>query len=237
MLSRTACTAIVLSCLGIQAADAVPRQIIILRHGEKANATALCSVGIQRSQALAAQYLGKGAANSLFSGSDTPAAFVAITLHTLELISPAAATWGLPVITWSVVPLPGADEAKQLDAQTRAAANDVLTNPAYDGKIVVMTWEHKHIANKKLQEKHPTHGVTLRQLLNLDALTGTNHVHETWQGSNYDYFWIVDYGNAGSTTPTAFKHVRQEFTGAFKSVPSNHWGKPEKLPPNSGCKS
>lgn len=68
-------------------------------------------------------------------------------------------------------------------------------------------------------------------------MTGTNHVHETWQGSNYDYFWIVDYGNPGSLTPTTFKHVRQEFTGAFKSVPANPWGKPEKLPPNSGCKS
>ena len=236
MLMRAVSIAAALFCLGIQPALAVPKQIIILRHGEKANSTALCSVGIQRSQALAAQYLGKGAANSLFSGTDTPAAFIAITLHTLELIAPTAATWGLPVTTWSVVPLPGADEEKQLDAQTRLAANDVLTNPAYDGKIVVMTWEHKHIANKTLQDKHPN-GVTLRQLLNLGVLTGTNHVHETWQGSNYDYFWIVDYGNAGSSTPTAFKHVRQEFTGAFKSVPSNHWGKPEKLPPNSGCKS
>ena len=27
----------------------------------------------------------------------------------------------------------------------------MLTNPAWDGKIVVMVWEHKHIANKKLE--------------------------------------------------------------------------------------
>jgi hypothetical protein len=223
---------------GLYGAAAAPAKIIILRHGEKANATALCGVGVNRSLALVQQYIGKGANNSLFRHGETPAAFLAITLHTLELVSPAAASWNLPVIAWSVVPLPksAADEEKELDARTRADAADVMGNPAYDGKIVVMVWEHKHIANKKLQDKHPTDGVTLRQLLNLGVMTGKDHVHETWEGSNYDYFWIVEYP-PGSTTPSSFKHERQEFTGAYASVPSNHWGTPEKLPPNSGCKS
>ena len=214
---------------GMCDAQAAPAKIIILRHGEKASATALCSVGVSRSLALVQQYFGKGAKNSLFKDGETPAAFLAITLHTLELIAPAAATWKVPVTTYPVVPLPNADEEKELDAQTEQAAKDVLSNPAWDGKIVVMVWEHKHIADKKLTK-------TLRNLLNLDKLTGKDHVHETWQGSNYDYFWIVEYPS-GSTTPSSFKDERQEFTGSYASVPSNHWGKPEKLPPNSGCKS
>jgi hypothetical protein len=230
---------VVVVSIGAGLCEAAPARIIILRHGEKANATALCGVGISRSLALVQQYLGKGAANSLFAAGETPAAFHAITLHSLELASPAAASWSLPVTTWSVVPLPksAADEEKELDARTRAAAADVMSNPAYTGKIVVMVWEHKHIANKKLQDKHATDGVTLRQLLNLGVLTGKDHVHETWEGTNYDYFWIVEYGTAGSANPTGFQHVRQEFTGTYKDLPANHWGKPEKLPPNSGCKS
>jgi hypothetical protein len=221
-----------LSAAGVGGAWAQPAKVIILRHGEKATSTALCSVGISRSLALVQEYLGKGAAKSLFKTGETPAAFLSITLHSLELASPAAASWGLPVTTYSVVPLPGADETTELNVRTQQAANDVLTNPAWNGKIVVMVWEHKHIANKALAASGK---FTLRQLLNLDALTGDNKVHETWHGSNYDYFWIVQY--AGSTIPTSFKHERQEFSGTYKSVPSNHWGKPEKLPANSGCKS
>ena len=217
-----------LSAAGVCGAWAQPAKVIILRHGEKATSTALCGVGISRSLALVQEYLGKGAKKSLFKAGETPAAFLSITLHSLELASPAAASWNLPVTTYSVVPLPKANEEQELDARTQQAASDVLNNPAWTGKTVVMVWEHKHIAHKSLQ-------MTLRNLLNLDKLTGDNKVHETWQGSNYDYFWIVEY--SGSTTPTSFKHERQEFTGAYASVPSNHWGKPEKLPPNSGCKS
>lgn len=214
-------------------ASAAPSKIIILRHGEKASSTALCGVGVSRSLALVQEYLGKGAKKSVFKPSETPAAFLAITLHALELASPSAASWNMPVVTYSVVPLPGADETAELNARTVQAANDVLNNPAWNGQVVVMVWEHKHIANKKLAKSG---NVTLRQLLNLDSLSGKNHVHKTWEGSNYDYVWIVEYP-AGSTTPSTFTETRQEFSGTYKSVPSNHWGKPEKLPANSGCKS
>ena len=39
-----------------------------------------------------------------------------------------------------------------VNQQTQDAAEDVLTSPDFDGKIVVMTWEHKHIANQVLEE-------------------------------------------------------------------------------------
>ena len=53
-------------------ADATPSQIIVLRHGEKQDAYRLCEVGVQRSLALAAQYLGKGAKDSLFAKAARP---------------------------------------------------------------------------------------------------------------------------------------------------------------------
>ena len=77
------------------------QRIIILRHAEKLNAHELCAVGAERAQALAKQFLGRGAAHSLFRDQDAPAAFLAITLHTIETISPVAQTWGLPVTAYT----------------------------------------------------------------------------------------------------------------------------------------
>ncbi len=65
-----------------------------------------------------------------------------------------------------------------------------MQNPALNGKTVVMVWEHKHIANEKLEAKFEGEAVTLRKLLKLDILPG---VPKTWPSDNYDYFWIVDF--------------------------------------------
>jgi hypothetical protein len=217
---------------GPLSARAVPRQIIILRHGEKADSYALCSVGVERSLALAQNYLGKGSSNSLLANGESPAGIFSITLHTLELVTPASQTWAQPVIDYSVVPPKQSETA--LNTQTRRAAHDILTDPRFDGKVVVLVWEHKHIANEKL-EKQSSDPVTLRQLLHLDVF-GTR-VPRTWSGDNYDYFWIVDFGNRGSDIPTKFRALKQVFAPPFQDVPSNDWGTPENLPPNSGCLS
>lgn len=218
---------------------AVPAKIIILRHGEKQNGYALCSVGIARSLALAGQYLGQNSQDPFFPPSEPPAAFFSITLHTLELASPAAQSWDMPQTLFSAVPTGNNstynDSTAVLNLRTQQAAADILTNPLYNGKVVVVVWEHKHIANKKLEAAYPGVKVTLRQLLNLDQLS--TPPPDTWKGDNYDYFWIVTYGNAGSPIPTGFTSMKQTFAKSFGAIPQNDWGKPEKLPPKSGCKS
>ena len=77
IMRRTTCSLLLLaSVAGYSSnADATPAQIIITRHGEKQDAYRLCDVGVQRSQALAGQYLGKGAKNSLFTGGRAPDAY------------------------------------------------------------------------------------------------------------------------------------------------------------------
>jgi hypothetical protein len=234
MLIRLILTAL-LSVSAIGAGVAAPSRIIILRHGEKANVWRLCGVGQQRADALAANYLGRDAAKSLFASGDEPAAFLAITLHTLELASPAATTWGKPIMLYSVVP--EADISKKevtevLNRRTEEAVRDVMVNPLLLGKTVVMVWEHKHIADVKLEAKFPGKAVTLRQLLKLDQL---NDVPESWPSGTYDYFWIVDYGNPGTDVPTGFSMVKQEFGAPFETVPANDWDKPNDLTPASGC--
>jgi|SoimicmetaTmtHPA_FD_contig_91_24070_length_3675_multi_2_in_0_out_0_2 hypothetical protein len=231
MLARLALSALILWCW-LAPALAEPARIIILRHGEKAGAWKLCGVGQARADALAATYLGRNAAQSLFAAGEEPAAFLAITLHTLELAAPAAATWDLPVTMFSVLPQKGADVFdKAFDRRTQEAAAELLANPAWQGKTVVMVWEHKHIANAKLVAKSPGEAVTLRQLLQLDRL---KDVPETWPSGNYDYFWIVDYAG-GSGTPTGFRMVKQAFEGRYSKLPANDWGAPNGLTSDSQC--
>jgi hypothetical protein len=231
MIARFVLAALLLWCWLVPAL-ATPKRLIILRHGEKAGSWRLCGVGQARADALAASYLGRNAANSLFAAGEEPAAILAITLHTLELAAPAAATWDLPVTLYSVLPQKNVEAFdKALDRRTEEAAAALLANPAWQGKTVVMVWEHKHIANAKLVAKSQGEAVTFRQLLQLDKL---KDVPETWPTSNYDYFWIVDYAN-GSATPTGFRMVKQAFDGRYAKLPGNDWGAPNGLTAESEC--
>jgi len=220
----------------VQTAVAAPARIIILRHGEKADAWKLCEIGEQRAKALALTYLGKDATKSLFAAGDDPAFFFAITLHTVELASPSVASWNKPIIIYSAVRESGQSEedfTKALNQRTQEAARGLLVNPALKGKTVVVVWEHKHIANEQLDTKFEREGVTLRQLLNLDILPG---VPKTWPDDTYDYFWIVDFAE-NSNVPSKFTMMKQEFGSSFPRVPSNDWGAPDGLDETSGCKA
>jgi hypothetical protein len=222
--------------LGLQAASAQPRQIIILRHGEKTDGPDLCPTGSLRAKALAAVYLGKGATSSLF-GADQPAAFYTITGHTRETIAPSAESWGLKLLLPSTDKAKFSDKEKLENQETRDAAKDVLTNSDFDGKIVVMTWEHKHIANKELDSAYPDPPATLRRLLSIDHYAKHHpdeQIPETWAGENYDFFWIVDYADPKSPKPTKVSIRPQTFSAPYGSVPANDWKTPE--PPLEGCK-
>ncbi len=238
LLSRAMPIRLVLALLlaaFVQTAVAAPARIIILRHGEKADSWKLCDIGEQRAKALALNYLGRDAAKSLFPAGEDPAFFFAITLHTIELASPSAASWNKPIILYSAVPETGQskeDFTKVLNQRTQEAARGLLVNPALKGKTVVVVWEHKHIANEELDTKFEREGVTLRQLLNLDILPG---VPKTWPDDTYDYFWIVDFP-ADSNVPSKFTMMKQEFGTSFPRVPSNDWDTPDGLDAASGCK-
>lgn len=232
MWIRLAISAALLAA-SVTAVLAAPSRIVILRHGEKADDWKLCETGRQRAQALKYNYLGKDAAKSLFTEDAPPAYFFAITLHTMELATPAVESWGKPIIYYSV--LPEADEKKfteALNARTREAAGNILNNPALKGKTVVMVWEHRHIANKALDDKYQREAaVTLRQLFHLDILPG---VPREWPDDNFDYFWIVDFPE-NSNVPSRFEMVKQEFGKSFPDVPANDWGEPDGLDAGSGC--
>ena len=140
--------------LGAEGAEAHPDRIILLRHGEKTDGPQLCSVGALRAQALSDEYLGKGApGNDIIFGKDRkPDAFFAITPHTKETATPSAQSWGEQLTAFSVDDPNAVDD---LNEQTRKAAA-ALDSPEYDGKIVVVVWEHHRIANKELNKDNAT---------------------------------------------------------------------------------
>jgi hypothetical protein len=221
-----------LAALAATLAEAQPSRVIILRHAEKLNAYALCDLGRERANALAKQYLGQGATQSLFAPGERPAAFMDVTLHPLETITPAAQSWGLPVIDYSVIPNKDEDEdatEAEINARTQEAARDLMSKPEFDGKIVVVAWEHKHIASRKLGKDYRGQEVTLRQLLRLAQAP------DSWSDTNYDYFWIVDYA-PGNPNPIKFQAIKQTFTSPFAAIPAPDWEAPEPKHIEAGCK-
>jgi hypothetical protein len=221
-----------LAALAATVAQAQPSRVIILRHAEKLNAYALCDLGRDRANALAKQFLGQGATHSLFAPGERPSAFMAVTLHPLETITPAAQSWGLPVIDYSVIPNKDEDEdatEAEINARTQEAARALLSSHEFDGKIVVVAWEHKHIASRKLEKDYRGQEVTFRQLLRLAQAP------DSWSETNYDYFWIVDYA-PGNPNPIKFQALKQTFTSPFDTIPAPDWEAPEPKHIEAGCK-
>jgi hypothetical protein len=213
---RIACLLTLAGPLAGQTAQAHPARIILLRHGEKKDSAELCDVGNLRANALAAQYLGKGAPgnDAIFGNRKTPDAFFAVTVHTRETAAPSAESWGKQLVVFPVPPKdPSEDE--DLDTQTQKAAA-ALSSAEYDGKVVVIVWEHNRIAKKDLNKT----GVTFWQLLGLGKISNAD-VPKSWEGVNYDYFWIIDYANPQPT----FTPIQQVYgAAAYAQVPSNAWG-------------
>ena len=232
------CCAFALALSLSSSAFAEPARIIILRHAEKRNKHELCEIGSRRAEALAGQFLGKGAAQSgagqsLFATGEKPAAILAVTIHSLETISPTAQSWELPAIVYSVLPSDDKDlKDVELNRRTRAAVQDALADPRYAGKTLVMSWEHKHIADSKLEAKFPNEQVTLRQLLHLEKFADAP---KDWPDGNYDYFWIVDF-TPGKPAPTGFRMVRESFKAPYDDLPANDWDAPEPRHIDGGCK-
>lgn len=227
--------AILIAALSLSAsAYAEPARIIIVRHSEKLDDYALCDMGTARADALAKQYLGRAASQSLFGADGKPAALIVMTAHTVDTITPTALSWNMPVTAYTVVPAKGGkseQENIEENRRTQEAAHDVLTDPRYAGKTVVIMWEHLRIADAKLEAKYAGEEVTLRQLLHLDKLGG---VPEAWPDDTYDYFWIIDFA-PGNPVPVSFRMVRQVFTAPFDNLPANDWGTPEPQHQAAGC--
>ena len=147
--------------------DARPAEIILLRHAEKTaddHNPKLSPRGLERAQALPSLLTNSPA----FSGPDRPVAVFAPrpTTHghgrrAEDTITPLAAKLRLRVRTLYAA---GAHAS---------LAREVLSNPAYDGKTVVICWEHDDLP-------HLAHELGV-------------HKPPNWNGGTFDRLWVVTW--------------------------------------------
>jgi hypothetical protein len=151
----------------ISPAWATPAQVLIIRHGEKpAQGNDLSAKGEKRAQAL----VGYFETNPEVTQYGTPVAIYAMapddsqdpSRRPIETVTPLANSLGLKINT------PYArDEVKDL-------ANSILSNSDYDGKMVLICWEHNMIP--KLAHK-----------------LGVEPKPADWPDAVFDQVWEIDY--------------------------------------------
>ncbi len=144
-----------------------PREILIIRHAEKpvsADSPNLTARGYARAAALV----------QFFSASfDTPDYLFATQVskrsnRPVETVTPLATALHLGL------------DSTVADADYASLAQEILTNPKYVGKLLIVCWHHGNIPA-------------------LAKALGIVDPPETWPDSVFDRIWRIRYGNSGTT--------------------------------------
>ena len=181
---RAARISIVLSALGVSSlAVAPPRppaQIVLIRHAEKPddpNDPHLSPTGIKRAE----QFVSFVTTNPTMTRFGKPVAVYATKTtkddngqRTQETVAPLAAALKRSVLT----PYHGKEYAE--------LAKEVLGNPAYAGKTVVICWNHEEIPE-------------------LAAALGVTPQPPKWKGTVFDEVYVISYRD-GKTTLTTTRY-------------------------------
>ena len=161
-------------------AFAIPAQVIVIRHGEKPpSGNELDERGRQRAAALVKFF----ETDPQVTKYGPPAAIYAM--------DPKDASGSLRPIQ-TVTPL--ADDLKitinhsYKREELQSLIDDLMKNPAADGKTVLICWEHKAIPE-------------------MIPLFGWASAPRAWSGSVFDRAWILDFNRTG--TPVAFTDAPQ----------------------------
>lgn len=147
---------------------AVPAQVLLIRHAEKpSSGDDLSQQGYERAQA----YVNYFETNPTVTRYGTPVAIYAMaqsnedtSLRSIETVTPLAEALGLSVL---------ANYAKD---DVEALANEILSAPAYDGKMVLICWEHK-------------------MLDKIAAQLGVNPEPASYPGDAFNWVWEIDFSN------------------------------------------
>ena len=169
-----------LLCAALAAsAVAAPAEVILIRHGEKPeDGPTLNARGYERARALPqlfetdARVLAFGRAVALFSARPAKAGGSVRSIETLE---PTAKALGVAIDT------------RFTKDDIAALVRAVLTNPAYDGKTVLVCWEHKKIPG-------------------IVRAFGWAGAPAGWNDAVFDRLWILDFDGA---KPVRFRDLPQ----------------------------
>lgn len=165
--------------LGAAASFAAPAQVILIRHGEKpAHGSGLNEQGFARAAALVKYFR----TNQAVTEYGTPAAIYAMkpprpggSVRPIQTVTPLATALSLPVIS------------DYLREDVSDLANAILSDKAYDGKMVLICWEHNAIPEivSAFAEAAGTE----------DGVAAA--LPSSWDGSAFDRTWILDFSPDG----------------------------------------
>jgi hypothetical protein len=168
--------------MGIASASAAPAQIILIRHGEKpAEGNQLNDQGFARAKALVPYFQN----NIDVTKYGTPVAIYAMgqkgstgSVRPIQTVTPLAQALGLTLDT------------DYLKTDYDGLVNSVLGNKAYDGKMVLICWEHNAI---------PDIVATFSSTTNTPAAVAST-LPTAWDGDAFDRTWILNLSASGQIT-------------------------------------
>jgi hypothetical protein len=168
----------VVSLFIVQAALAMPAQVILIRHGEKPDVgNELNAQGWRRARALPKLFTG----DTPFTKFGSPVAIYAMapkdedgSLRPIQTVTPLSQQIGVPI------------RSQFKKKQISDMVNEIKITSAYDGKTVLICWEHKVIP-------------IIAQAFDQDA-------PDSW-GKSFDRAWVITFTDSG--TVASFKDLPQ----------------------------
>lgn len=150
-----------------------PAQVIIIRHGEKPEAgPGLTTKGKLRASALAPYFLFEEAVTrykhpiAVYAPHEKGGKFEVRADLTVQ-----------PLVESLQQPLQNGYRKDEVDP----LAQEILTEPRYQGRMVLICWEHTQIPN-------------------IAKALGAKDVPDHWPGKAYDRLWILTYHDDGQVT-------------------------------------
>ncbi|MDP2864789.1 MAG: histidine phosphatase family protein [Elusimicrobiota bacterium] len=172
ILNLVFCAAAALACAA--PAFAAPAQVIIIRHAEKQEyGNQLSEKGYRRADALVKFFLSVPAV----TGYGTPVAIYAAapknedsSIRAIQTVKPLARALGITLNTGFT------------RGQAHKLVKDIMENPKYTGRMVLVSWQHGHIPDivRELAE-YSSYGPAAQ--VTLPAV---------WPDASFDRVWIID---------------------------------------------
>lgn len=171
--------------LGAGTAFAAPAQVILIRHGEKPEVGAeLNAQGFKRAQALVKFFTTEAAVTRY----GTPAAIYATgpknedsSVRSIQTVTPLANALNIRI------------NASFTRGQTNKIVRDLMENPAYEGRMVLISWQHKNLVeiaqNIAAYNNSPAVAIPL-----------------LWPDQSFDRVWILDLSKG---KVVSFKNIPQ----------------------------
>lgn len=176
---------LVLWLAGAGSAFAAPAQVILIRHGEKPeNGGQLNPQGFKRAEALVKFFKSEPAV--LRYG--TPIAIYAAgpknedsSVRSIQTVTPLARALNLQI------------DSRFTRGQTHKIVADLMENPAYEGRMVLICWQHKNL---------------VEIALNLAEYNNSTQaaIPLLWPDETFDRAWILDLSDG---KVTSFKNLPQ----------------------------